>query len=210
MTAGSPRPDRSKPAAGRGNLRQQTLDAAVEILGTEGIAGLSMRNVATRAGCSTMAAYHYFGNKQGLLDALYSEGFDRLRKAQTPPLGSGDPRADVRAMALKYRTVALLNPEFYQIMFASPIKGFKPAPESQAHARATYLQWVEAIAKWAEVDELVMDVPSAAHVFWSLGHGLMMLELNGNAPAGDRAHRFEMGTDAIMQGLTKASLPPDA
>lgn len=202
MTAATPdRAQRSE--AAEGGLRQRTLDAAVEILATEGIAGLSMRNVASRAGCSTMAVYHYFDNKQGLLDALYSEGFDRLRKAQTPPLGSGDPRADVRAMCLKYRTVAIENPEFYQIMFASPIKGYKPAPESQAHARATYLQFVDAIEKWSQVEELSTDVPSAAHVLWSLGHGLMMLELNGNAPKGDRARRFVIGTDAMMDGLTK-------
>ena len=56
--------------------------AAANILAAEGPQGLSMRKVAALAECSTMVIYHHFGSKQGLLDAVYVEGFSRLREAQ--------------------------------------------------------------------------------------------------------------------------------
>lgn len=63
------------------DLRAATLEAAARLLAAEGPSGLSIRRIAV-AGCSTISVYHYFDGKQGLLDALYVEGFKRLSEAQ--------------------------------------------------------------------------------------------------------------------------------
>ena len=59
-----------------------------------------MRRIAAAAGCSTMGLYSRFGGKDGVVDELYAEGFERLidgDAARTPP--TDDPLADLRAAA---------------------------------------------------------------------------------------------------------------
>ena len=57
---------------------QRILEAASELLSEEGASALSVRRIATAAGCSTMGLYSRFGGKDGVVDELYVEGFERL------------------------------------------------------------------------------------------------------------------------------------
>ncbi|WP_461119222.1 TetR/AcrR family transcriptional regulator [Saccharothrix stipae] len=55
----------------RGEARREAvLDAALEILETEGLAGLTTRKVAERARASKETIYAHFGDRRGLLEAL--------------------------------------------------------------------------------------------------------------------------------------------
>jgi AcrR family transcriptional regulator len=57
---------RGRPSTG---ARERILDAAIEVLKSDGYAGLTIAKVATRAGESKpLVAYHY-GSKQGLVEA---------------------------------------------------------------------------------------------------------------------------------------------
>ncbi|WP_300681563.1 TetR/AcrR family transcriptional regulator [Nocardioides sp.] len=58
-TKGVPRADRE----------EQILAAATEVFGSQGFAAASVVDVASRAGISKPMVYHYFGSKEGLLDA---------------------------------------------------------------------------------------------------------------------------------------------
>ncbi|NCT85632.1 MAG: TetR/AcrR family transcriptional regulator [Comamonadaceae bacterium] len=73
----------AKPRLRRGpaamaRLRQELLERARRIYGSEGAAGLSMRRLAQEAGLSTMALYSYFPSKQALLERLWLEVFEAL------------------------------------------------------------------------------------------------------------------------------------
>ena len=49
-----------------GNLRAALIDAGLEILEEKGLAGLTLRACATRAGASHTAPQNHFGNLAGL------------------------------------------------------------------------------------------------------------------------------------------------
>lgn len=187
------------PPAGR-DLRAATLAAAARLLASEGPGGVGVRRVAAAAGCSTMVVYHYFGGKQGLLDALYVEGFRRLRDAQRIP-ATDDPEADVRAMCHAYRAVALANPEYYQIMFSRSVPDFAPSESSRQRARDNYAQFVEAVRRWDACVPLTTSAERAAHVLWASGHGLVMLELTGNAPTGNAVAAYDTAVETLLRGL---------
>jgi AcrR family transcriptional regulator len=186
------------------DLRAATLDAAAALFAAEGPSGLVVRRIAAAAGCSTMAVYHYFEGKLGLLEALYVEGHRRLSDAQRRCQSTDDPAADVRNTCLAYREVAVAHPGYFLVMFGRRDPAFPhPSGEARARARATYARFIEVVRRWGEQRPLVTDAESAAHALWACGHGLVVLELTGNAPRSDLAVRYATAIDATMRGLQK-------
>src|SRR5690242_18144357 len=64
-----------------GDLRRALLAAASEAIEENGVAALSLRDLARRAGVSHAAPAHHFGDKAGLLTALATEGYEQLAEA---------------------------------------------------------------------------------------------------------------------------------
>lgn len=96
-----------------GDARNALITAAGELLETVGAAGLSLRQVAERAGLSRQAPYNHFDDKEALLAELARIGFERLaaavagggsrpirlRWSAQPTLTSGAPRGRRRCSA---------------------------------------------------------------------------------------------------------------
>src|SRR5215472_6922071 len=87
-----------------GDLRQALLDAAVATLDEAGADGLSLREVARRAGVSHAAPAHHFTDKAGLLTAIATEGFGILVTylAGTQPGGARQPVDQLGALGRAY------------------------------------------------------------------------------------------------------------
>ena len=62
-----------------GDLRNALREAAIAILEDEGLAGLSLRAVARKAGVSHAAPYRHYSNHEALLVELAVEGYGELR-----------------------------------------------------------------------------------------------------------------------------------
>ena len=60
------------------DLREQVLAASLELIEEQGVAALSLREVARRAGVSHQAPYHHFGSKDALVAELVARGFTGL------------------------------------------------------------------------------------------------------------------------------------
>jgi AcrR family transcriptional regulator len=70
------------------DLRERILDATVTLIEADGLAALSMREVARRAGVSHQAPYHHFTDRQAILAAIAEEGFKRLNAGLASAAGS--------------------------------------------------------------------------------------------------------------------------
>ena len=64
-----------------GRLRESLIEAAVAAIEEEGVARLSLRDLARRVGVSHAAPAHHFGDREGLFTAIATDGFDRLATA---------------------------------------------------------------------------------------------------------------------------------
>ena len=180
------------------------LDAARATFVEKGLHGLSLRDVAERAGCTTMAVYTRFGGKQGLVQALYDEGFARLRDAQAAVDGALPAAERVVALCLAYRATALAFPHHYALMLGRTSGNFEPSPASREGSLATFEVLVSAVAG------LLPRARSAAlHRERSTGlalrvfafcHGWMSLELTDRVPGSpaDRRVSFEAGVRALL------------
>jgi AcrR family transcriptional regulator len=115
-------------------LRRALLDGASGLLVAEGPGALTMRRVAGAVGCSTTVLYTMFGAKEGLADALYREGFERLRGRLEAVPDGGDPLVRLGELARAYRENALTERAYYGVMFQRAIPRFEPSPASLAVA----------------------------------------------------------------------------
>jgi AcrR family transcriptional regulator len=152
-----------------GDLRAALLRASGKVLEKEGIAGLSLRDVARRAGVSHNAPYRHFPDRDALLAALAAEGFERLGEAMSAQTG--------REMGEAYVRFALEHPQRFRLMFGGTL-GLGKYPELRAAADAAYQLLVLAFK----------DLPRpelAAAGAWALVHGLSHLLLDGHFSGSD-------------------------
>jgi AcrR family transcriptional regulator len=187
---------------GQEALRRALLDAASGLLLEEGPGALTMRRVAGTVGCSTTVLYTQFGGKEGLADALYREGFERLRRRLVAADGGLDPRARLGALADAYRANALAERGYYGVMFQQAIPGFQPSPASLAVAGASLEVLAEAVQDAMDAGLLRPGDPRAlAEVLWAAVHGAVSLELAGHFPDP------EVATDRFRTLASAAVLP---
>jgi AcrR family transcriptional regulator len=156
-----------------GDLRAAILRAAGEVLEREGVATLSVREAARRAGVSHNAPYRHFPDRDSLLAALAAEGFAWLGKSLESRFG--------REMGEAYVHFALENPQRYRLMFGGLLR-VEAHPELRESARAAYAALEKAFAGQG------VDPDKAAAAAWSLVHGFATLLLDGHFPSKD--HRF--------------------
>ena len=72
------KPRTRTPSAG---MEAALLEAAADILETEGPDALSVRRIAAAAGVAPMGVYNHFESKSGIIEALFIQGFERLAAA---------------------------------------------------------------------------------------------------------------------------------
>jgi AcrR family transcriptional regulator len=158
--------------------------------------------VAVAAGTTTMAVYTHFGGKQGLVDALFREGFERMGRAQKVVPHTLDTVADLRALADAWRTAALRHPAHYQLMLGHAVPDFVPSPESQEVALAVFERLVDAVRRAMDDWKLAPAEPrEVAHGLFAICHGLVGLELAGVSPgAGAADLAWRSAVDTFIRG----------
>lgn len=158
--------------------RRAVLEAAGRILTENGPSALTMRNVAASIGASTSVLYTMFKNKDGLADALFIEGFDRLQQHfDTIPRGLS-PLARVLAIGRAYFENALAHPHYFGIMFLQVIPNYVPSDEASGHGMRTYGVLVNAVSRCIETGDFPQEPPRLISLsLTSAAHGVASLYL---------------------------------
>src|SRR5437879_5248505 len=88
------------------------------ILGKEGPAAITLREVARRAGVTHAAPYRHFEGKEALLAAVAEEGFLQMRRdMESAADGPGDALDRLHRYGEAYLRFALKNPAHYRLMY---------------------------------------------------------------------------------------------
>jgi AcrR family transcriptional regulator len=184
---------------GQSALRTTLLDIAGELLATEGPEGLSMRRIASAAGCSTTVLYTLFGGKDGLVDALYVEGFSRFSR-RFEAVREEDPLYRLYALGHAYRATALAARNYYALMFGRPIPGWEPSPQAMDVAQEAFGHLERAVTACLEEGRIPSGDPKViAESLWSVAHGVVSLELAGHLSDPDAV--FTAAVTAIGVGF---------
>ncbi len=177
------------------DMRRQLLDAALTVLRRDGAPALTVRHVADEAGCSTTGIYTHFGGKQGLVEAIFLEGFESFDAALLPLYEQGELLASGRA----YRQWALANPTHYLVMFGRAVPDFEATDSAMERARRSFDALIAAVAAHG-----APDPATAAYHLYATVHGYVMLELVDMGPIepAERDQVYEAGLLAAVAGLS--------
>lgn len=182
-----------------GDLRRAVLDVAAESIRERGVAALSLRDLARRAGVSHAAPAHHFGDKTGLLTALAAEGFDLLTDSFA---AASDPErpTDLAEMGVRFVRFAQAHPAHFQVMYDREVVRADDPHLAAARDRAGRL--LGAAVEGLSAEQRGGDPALAATAAWSLAYGFAALCSSGNLDVGSRPpdEVFRSMTGLIFRG----------
>jgi AcrR family transcriptional regulator len=193
---------------------EQVLDVALEVMTEQGVAGLTLGEVARRMGIRTPSLYGYFDGKHALYDALFERGWRALQDAlheAGATMGRTDLVADLRAGAEAFVRWAVGHPAYSALMFWRPVPGFVPSEQAYAPAVVLDEEGRAEIVRLRDCGVLPadVDVDRAYRGYTALVSGVVSQQLS-NAPE----EPFETGTftavlpDLIDMWLAHHRTPP--
>ena len=112
----------------------------------EGVAALSVREVARSVGIRQQSLTYYYPTKQALLDALFADGFADLRQRLDALPAFTDPAEGVVDVAIAFVDHCVARPAAYHLMFQGTVPGFEPSEESHAVALTVLDELLERLA----------------------------------------------------------------
>lgn len=163
-----------------GDLRAAVLSAAVDAITEHGPAGLSLRDLARRAGVSHAAPAHHFGDKAGVLTALAAEGYDLLADA----LSAAQQRTgSFLEVGVAYIRFAVAHQAYFEVMFRPDLYHRDDAAVRAARERAG-AALAAGVGSLDDDRRTGTDPRVAGLAAWSLVHGFATLWLTGGLPPG--------------------------
>jgi AcrR family transcriptional regulator len=161
-----------------GDLRRTLIDAALDVVATDGPGHLSLRALARSAGVSHAAPAHHFGDKSGVFTTIATEGFELLYKSQVRTMEGVQPRESLLPLAVNYVLFAIEHPSHYEVMWRQDLYNRADPALVAARQRVfeVFYQSVEAGTGALEPQQFRGAVAAA----WSIVHGFATLWLSGN------------------------------
>jgi AcrR family transcriptional regulator len=167
----------------RAQTRREILDAAWALCREQGLANLSLRELAGRVGLRAPSLYSYFGSKHDIYDAMFAEGQVQLAERLAAVTGTAPSRESFRAGNRAFFEFCTEDPVRYQLLFQRTLGGFEPSEESYALAVANFDLLADHLRAMGVTD------PRQADLWTAMASGLISQQL-ANDPGGDRWGRL--------------------
>lgn len=159
--------------------RGRILEAAWRLSRRDGLAALSLRELAADVGMRAPSLYTYFPSKNDLYDAMYAQGLSELSEALDTPQSGATALMALQRHVRRFARFCADDPYRYQLIFERPVPGFVPNPDSFAIG----VRGLARTAKLAEAAGIRGD--RAFDLFRAVTTGLVALQV-ANEPGGDR------------------------
>jgi AcrR family transcriptional regulator len=185
----------------REEARRAILDATEAILLEDGEELLSIRKLALRCGYTAPTIYHYFRDKDGVIDALLEERFSRLlQRVRKVQLGR-DQMSNLRELARAFLRFAATNTTFYRVMIRGSADGGERVVQAAEATRE--IMAGPLVALHAEGRLWSPDVEAAQQSLWAVLHGVIALRL-GNPKYAWSKNLTDVALEAMLRGLVRA------
>lgn len=149
--------------------RRRIIAAATKLLAEEGREAVSTRAVSDAASVQPPTIYRLFGDKQGLLDAVMTQGLTTYVEGKAKQETTVDPIDDLRAGWDQHVDFGLAHPALYALIYGELRPGAPPPA-----ALAGFEMLAAKIRRIAEFGRLRVDEERAAHLVHAAGSGVTL------------------------------------
>lgn len=190
----------------KGDTRTQLLEAAADMIAASPGKDVPLRAICDRVGVKLPTLYHFFGSKEGLLDAVIERGFDLYLGQKSAQISSGDPIADMRAGWDAHVKFGLENPGFYTLMYGQIAPGAVPAAQNRA------TEMLRAVVRVADTQgRLVVDPDLAVSQILASNIGVTLaLILTGRSDYLELSESTREATLAWITGVGRGGVAASA
>lgn len=190
---------------------ERLLDAALEVIATDGLGGLSVAEVSRRSGVANGSLYHRFGDRAGLLAAA-QERFDRLVKGEWATMSADMEQSDDAASFLTRLVEPFLRlfSEHRALFSAFIISGHDDAGVKARGAQTDRFAAAEIGGTLARRFGCPPDAAAAAYELL-LGQAVLLVlaEGEGDPPTREaRVRHLVRALLAVVQGGSRGAGPP--
>jgi AcrR family transcriptional regulator len=161
-------------------MLQTILETARAIMREEGVAALTIQELARRLEMRPPSLYNYFNSKMEIYDTLFRQGFQLFGETMQKASENADSFIDDMRLSMEaYMTFALQNPELFQLCFERHVPGFVPSEESMQVVNGVIEKTVKRVGSWAERGGFNPHLPldKAFDLVNAMMHGLAAMHL---------------------------------
>jgi len=171
--------------------RRETIEEvvahALEIMAEEGVAGLSLGEIARRMGIRPPSLYVYFSSKNALYDEIFRRGWDALIAHMTAYNVQPQPGDDLATIlaeeSSRHARWSMDHRAFAQLMFWRPVPGFEPSPAAYQPAMRYYALILDRFRGLQELGLIRPDADAAAAMAqWTVIISGVVSQQLANAP----------------------------
>ena len=161
-------------------IRSIILETARDIIAQEGIKGLSIRKITNAIEYSPAIIYHYFKDKNEIVETIVEEGYKRiLNSLTTINRNEKEPEKEIKEVFSNYIKAALDNKDEYMAIMLSgdPILKQKTAILEKGISKRSRTMGIlsEAIDRGIIQGRFaVCDVELTAQIMWTSAFGLII------------------------------------
>lgn len=184
------------------DFRERLCAAAERLFAEKGPDAVTMRQLASELGVSPMTPYRYFQDKDDILAAVRTNGFNKFAAALEEARSKAtSARGKGAAVGDAYVRFAFEHPHTYKLMFDlnQPLDTTHPELiEAGRRALETQSAWAE---DQVAAGELVGDPKQIGAMFWAATHGVVVLEMAGKLPPGAARELHHQISATLAKGL---------
>jgi len=188
------------------DFRERLCEAAERLFAEHGPDAVTMRQLASELGVSPMTPYRYFKDKEDILAAVRTNGFNRFAQAlETAFASATSAKGRSSAVGEAYLNFAFEHPHTYKAMFDLNQPHEADYPELVAAAKRANVTQTAYVKELVAAGVLAGDPDEIGRMFWAATHGAVTLELSGKLAKGQARILNQQLGHALARGLRPES-----
>src|SRR5690606_1227936 len=176
---------------------------SLELITTQGIGSLNLREVCRRAGVSNAALYRHFADKTAVLWQIARMGFERLmeRFSSAIDLESADPETAILEACRNYLGLASEQPAYLRVMFGGILNQPETPPWLTELSLTSLGQLQSVVERGQKLGRFRAGNPNDLTLAcWSAMHGAAMLRIDSNVLPDDEELAGIL-SETLLRGL---------
>jgi AcrR family transcriptional regulator len=196
-----------------GHLREALIEAALRMVKEQGVEGVSVREVAKRAGVSSGAPFRHFPSRTALMTAVAEQAMSRFRDEIVRALEEVEGNAPLdrfRALGTAYMRWVVRNPAHFEVIANRALIDFEGSGSlrrDNAEIRSLMEQLLTEASRRVPLRH--DDVKAISFAARALAYGVARMYIDGHFPQWDipaeqAESAFETAFDFFADGIAAA------